>query len=111
MVVDAKGSITMSMNDDRCECSCHRDGSHHISPCCYTCLRCDTDLIRPINFGEQHCKKCEALLQLTDEELQAIVDGVQGANPRKPRSAPSSVRSVSVSKPTSSSPAARASAC
>lgn len=72
------------MNDDKCECSCHHDGSHHISACCYTCLRCETDKIRPINFGDKDlCKRCEAFAKLTDAELREIVKASQQADPRR----------------------------
>ena len=61
---------------ERCECSCHRDGSLHTNACCYTCLRCRTDRIKPIAFGDGDlCRRCERFDKMTDEELQRVVGG------------------------------------
>jgi hypothetical protein len=52
----------------------------HISPCCYTCLRCRQDRIRPIDFGDGDlCKLCEAFALISDDDLRQIVNGSQAA--------------------------------
>ena len=69
---------------DECECSCHYDGSHHISPCCSTCQRCRAEKVRPIDFGSKDlCRRCEIFATLSDEELEEVKKGTFKYDPRR----------------------------